>query len=166
MARDVKSPNAMAGYQAFIDANDQLNGIIVLQYAPYAGGGGEIFWLTNRRGFDIPVVTVRYTLWNFGAKNHEREGTPAYIAQQLKQQAHNRFSVIAVHAWSNFRDTGNSLDLLGENKYGNLNGASAARLLMNHLGDTVEIVNPQELIWRIRMHYRPEQTMRYLNRDH
>src|SRR5690606_5669418 len=95
MARDVKSPNAMAGYQAFIDANDQLNGIIVLQYAPYAGGGGEIFWLTNRRGFDIPVVTVRYTLWNFGAKNHEREGTPAYIAQQLKQQAHNRFSVIA-----------------------------------------------------------------------
>src|SRR5690606_9712139 len=115
MARDVKSADAMAGYQAFIDANDQLEGIVVLQYSPYAGGAGEIFWLKNSAGYEIPVVTVRYSLWNFGTQNHEREGTPAYIAQQLTQQADNDFSLISVHAWSRFRDTGNSTDLIGEN---------------------------------------------------
>jgi len=163
MAKDVKSAEARAGYQAFIDANDQLEGIIAVQYTPYAGGAGEILWLTNQAGFDIPVVTIRYSLWNFGSSNHEREGTPAYIAQQLKQEADNDFSMISVHAWSRFRDTGNSTDLLGENTDGNLNGASAAKLLKNHLGDAFEVVNPQELIWRIRKAHRPEQTTEYLN---
>lgn len=162
MAKDLTSTDAMAGYQAFIDANDQLEGIVALQYSPYAGGAGQIFWLKNSAGFEIPVVTVRYSLWNFGSYNNEREGTPAYIAQQLTQQADNDFSLIGVHAWSKFRDTGNSTDLLGENTDGDLNGASAAKLMKNHLGDEFEVVNPQELIWRIRMHYKPEQTEQYL----
>ncbi|SEL40242.1 GxGYxYP domain-containing protein [Parapedobacter koreensis] len=163
MAKDAKSADAQEGYQAFIDANDQLEGIVVLQYAPYAGGGGEIFWLRNSAGYDIPVVTVSYSLWNFGSQNHEREGTPAYIAQQLAQQATSDFSIVAVHAWSAFRDTGNSTDLLGENSDGDLRGASAAKLVKKHLGDDFEVVNPQELIWRIRKQYKPEQTEQYLN---
>lgn len=163
MAKDVKSADAMAGYQAFIDANDQLEGIIVMQYSPYAGGAGEIFWLKNSAGYEIPVVSVRYSLWNFGPQNQAREGTPAYIAQQLKEQTDNDYSVIAVHAWSKFRDTGNSTDLIGENTDGDRNGAAAAKLMKNHLGDDFEVVNPQELIWRIRKHYKPEQTEQYLN---
>lgn len=162
MAKDVKSADALAGYQAFIDANDQLEGIVLLQYSPYAGGAGEIFWLKNSAGFEIPVVTARYSLWNFGGQNHAREGTPAYIAQQLKQQTDNNFSVISVHAWSKFRDTGSSTDLIGENTDGDRNGASAAKLLKNHLGDEFEVINAQEMIWRIRRHYKPEQTERYL----
>lgn len=163
MAKDVTSAAAMEGYQAFIDANDQLEGIVVVQYAPYAGGAGEIFWLENTAGFEIPVVTVRYSLWNFGAQNNPREGTPAYIAQQLKETSDNDFSMISVHAWSRFRDTGNSTDLIGENIDGDRNGASAAKLMANHLGQAFEVVNPQELIWRLRKHYKPEQTEQYLN---
>lgn len=34
--------------------------------------------------------------------------------------------------------------------------------MKNHLGDGFEVVNPQELIWRIRKQYRPEQTEEYL----
>ncbi|WP_028296320.1 GxGYxYP domain-containing protein [Olivibacter sitiensis] len=162
MAKDVSSANALEGYKAFIDANDQLEGIIVMQYSPYAGGAGAIYWVENSAGFEIPIVTVAYSLWNFGSYNNEREGTPAYIAQKIIQQTDSKFNAVAVHAWSSFRDTGNSTDLLGENTDGSLRGASAAKLLKNHLGEDYELVNPQELIWRIRKEYKPEQTEKYL----
>lgn len=162
MALDVGSVDAMAGYQAFIDANNQLEGILAVQYTPYAGGEGEIFWLKNKLGYDIPIITGKYSLWNFGTQNHPREGTPAYIAHQLQQQDDDKYSLINVHAWSLFRDTGNNTDLIGENEGGDLKGPSAAKLMKNHLGEEFEVINPQELIWRIRKHYRPEQTEEYL----
>lgn len=84
MAMDVKSVASKEAYQAFVDANDRLEGIIALQYSPYAGGGGEVFWVTNKNGYDIPVITVRYSLWD---RIHEREGSPDFIASKLKAEA-------------------------------------------------------------------------------
>jgi hypothetical protein len=163
IAHDVMSDASKEGFQAYIDANDQLEGIVAIQYSPYAGGEGEIMWLTNKKGYDIPVITVKYSLWNFGNRNTEREGTPAYVADRLTNEAgQESFSLISVHAWSRFRDIGNSNDPLDENNYGNLNGASAATLLMNHLGDDFQVVSVQELIWRARMNYRKEQTEKFL----
>ena len=162
MAKDVKSAAAKEGYQAFIDANDQLEGLVVLQYSPYAGGKGDIIWLKNKQGYEIPVISIRYTLWNFGNVNHEREGTPAYIAQKLTADSENKFSVIGVHAWSKFRNIGKGTDPITENTDGDLDGASAAKLMRNHLGIDFETVNVQELIWRIRMSHNKEETERYL----
>ena len=45
MAMDVKSEAAKEAYQVYVDANDQLEGIVVLQYSPYAGGEGEVLWV-------------------------------------------------------------------------------------------------------------------------
>lgn len=164
MALDVDSPAAKEGFQAYVDANDQLEGIIAMQYSPYAGGEGQIFWVTNKAGYDIPVVTIKYSLWNFGTYNSAREGTPAYIANKLKSEASDQsFSVISVHAWSSFSDIGNSNDELAENTNGTLNGASAAKLCTNHLGDNFEVITVQEMMWRIRMANRPEQTKKYLS---
>ena len=87
MAMNVKSEAAKEAFQAYVDANDQLEGIVALQYSPYAGGEGDVIWVTNKAGYDIPVITVKYSLWNFGNRNAEREGTPAYIAGRLKQEA-------------------------------------------------------------------------------
>ncbi|UIR57449.1 hypothetical protein LZQ00_06420 [Sphingobacterium sp. SRCM116780] len=162
MAKDVKSAAAKEGYQAFIDANDQLEGLVVLQYSPYAGGKGEVIWLKNKQGYEIPVISIRYSLWNFGNVNHDREGTPAYIAQKLTADGDNKFSVISVHAWSKFTDIGKGTDPLAENNDGNLGGASAAKLMNNHLNADFEQVNVQELIWRIRMNHDKEATERYL----
>lgn len=163
MAKDVKSADAMAGYKAFVDGNDQLEGIVVMQYSPYAGGNGEIFWVTNKQGFDVPVITVKYSLWNFGNQNTAFEGTPAYIASKLKTDTKNPFSVVAVHAWSTFKDMGANTDPLAENASGgNMKGAGAAKLCTNHLGSDFEVVNVQELIWRVRNQYKPEQTSKYL----
>lgn len=148
MAMDVKSVASKEAYQAFVDANDRLEGIIALQYSPYAGGGGEVFWVTNKNGYDIPVITVRYSLWD---RIHEREGSPDFIASKLKAEAQvESFSAICVHAWSRFE--------------GNAHGAAAARLCAGKLDGRFEVVNMRELVWRLRMSRHPEQTLEYLNK--
>ena len=163
IAQDVFSSEAIRGFKAFVDANDMLEGIVVTQYTPYAYGQGNIFWIKNQNGFDIPVITVKYSLWNFGNTNTAWEGTPAYVAGKLKAEAGDiSFSLIAVHAWSNFKDTGNANDVLAENQGGNKNGASAAKLCAGHLDNRFETVSVQELIWRIRMLYKESQTKQYL----
>ena len=148
MAMDVKSAASKEAYQAFVDANDRLEGIIALQYSPYAGGGGEVFWVTNKNGYDIPVITVKYSLWD---RIHEREGSPDFIASKLKEEAQEEsFSVVCVHAWSRFE--------------GDTYGASAAKRCAERLDDRFEAINMEELVWRLRMSRRPEQTLDYLNK--
>lgn len=163
IAHDPCSPAAIEAYQAFVDANDQLEGIIAIQYAPsYAGAGGEILWVTNKQGYDIPVITVSYSIWNFGEQNRERDGSPTYIASKLNEQD-DKFSAVIVHAWSEFTDTGDSTDAIAENVNGGIRGASAAEMCNRRLDEDYQAVSMQELIWRIRMEYRPEQTQRFLN---
>lgn len=147
MAMDVKSEAAKEAYRAYVEANEQLEGIIALQYSPYAGGAGEVFWVRNKAGYDIPVITVGYSLWN---RVHEREGNPAFIASQLEKEARDEsFSVVCVHAWSRFDR--------------NVYGAAAAKQCMELLDDRFEVVNMHELVWRLRMSHHPEQTRKYLN---
>jgi hypothetical protein len=164
--QDPKSKASLETYQALVDANDQLEGIVAIQYAPsYAGGAGEILWVTNKKGFDIPIITVRYSIWNFGSVNQTRDGTPTYVAHQLNNlQSSDKFSAVIVHAWSSFTDIGDSQDELAENASGgHVYGASAAEMCNRRLSSDFEAVSMQELVWRIRMEYRPEQTQKYLN---
>lgn len=166
IAHDPKSDAAKETYQAFVDANNQLEGIVAIQYTPsYAAGAGDIIWVTNKEGYDIPVVMVRYSIWNMGDNNAERDGTPTYVANKLNSESEDsKFSAIIVHAWSAFKDTGASQDELAENESGgDVRGASAAEMCVRRLNNDYEVVNMQELIWRIRMHYKPEQTEKYLN---
>jgi len=154
---DAKSDNAKVAYQKFIEANDQLEGIIVVQYVPYNGGNGEIYWYKNSKGIEIPVITVRYTIWNFGANESIGQGTPAFIASKIKKDQPD-FSLVDVHAWSSFADIGSSDDLLGETSSGNVYGAGAAVLCQKRLPGNVKCVSLQEMIWRMRMKHRPDQT--------
>lgn len=167
IAYDPKSAASKEAYQAFVDANDQLEGIVAIQYSPsYAGGLGDIMWVTNKDGYDIPIVTVRYSIWNFGAVNHTRDGSPTFVANKLNAEpADSKFSAVIIHAWSSFSDTGSSTDELAENAPGgSAIGASAAEMCLRRLDkNTFEAVSMQELIWRIRMHYKPDQTKKYLN---
>jgi hypothetical protein len=72
------------------------------------------------------------------------------------------FSLVDVHAWSAFSDTGTSTDLLSEDSNGEFYGATAAKWCMNRLKSNIKVVNVEELLWQIRMHYRPEQTKEIL----
>ena len=160
MAIDVLSESAKEAYQAYIDANAHLEAILAFQYSPYAGGEGQILWLKNSKGYDIPIITAHYTLWNFGDENHLLEGTPRYIAECLTDD----FSVVGVHAWSNFSRHSLTDDMLIENKGGTLHGAQAAKLCADHLSDEFCVVNFQELVWRLRMKHSPKQTQKYINK--
>jgi len=165
MAQDLNSPAALEGFNVFAKANDQLEGIVAIQYSPYAGGKGNILWATNRNGVDIPIITAKYSLWNKGPINKNNEGTPAFVANRLKaEEREESFSLISVHAWSKFNDCGMTADELEENHGGNLNGASAAKLCKKHLNDNFETVSVHELIWRVRATYRPEQTAQLLSK--
>lgn len=157
---DVDSDNAKEAYQSFISANDDLDGIIVIQYSPYAGGNGKIMWFTNKRGVHIPVITVRYSIWNFGPGiNYESEGAPEYIASKYNDMVlgspENTFSVTSIHAWSSFPS--------GEDSGLNVCGVGSASLCQEKLNGNIKIVNIEELIWQLRMHVYPEETRRVLN---
>ncbi|MCF0176076.1 MAG: hypothetical protein HUJ94_04495 [Bacteroidales bacterium] len=162
MGHDVTSSSAKEAYQAFIDANDQLEGIVSVQYSPYAGGRGEIMWFKNKAGYNIPVITLAYCIWNHGTSNQERQGSPAWIANLMNTGSH-QFNAVGVHAWSNFTNIGAaSGDFTGEcTGNGTIKGAGAARLCAMRLKD-VENVSIQELIWQLRMQKYPEETKNFL----
>ncbi|MFI3333146.1 MAG: hypothetical protein SNG81_09090 [Rikenellaceae bacterium] len=165
MAMDVTCEASQEAYGAYIKANDQLEGIIAMQYTPYAGGQGEIMWFENSRGIDIPVVTIKYSLWNFGDKNNQREGSPRYIASRINAEDDTSpFSLVCVHAWSSFADIDNGT--LTDQSTATLRscvGAGAAQLCTNDLDrNQTMVVGVEEMIWRIRMHYRKEQTLELL----
>ena len=144
------SQEAMEAYQAFVDANDQLEGIVVIQYSPYTGGDGEIRWCTNSQGYDIPVITARYALWK-GLPTSVGGGNPKEVSDKMKEREPSgaaSFSLCSVHAWSDFA--------------GNRSSDAAASCL-EQLPDRFQAVSAQELIWRVRMAYRPEQTRKYLS---
>jgi hypothetical protein len=164
MAKEfVGSEKAKEAYQTYIEENDQLIGLVALQYTPYAGGKGDIYWFKNKNGYDIPVITVKYSLWN-EPQNREREGTPKYIANRLGQDSNNPdFNLVCIHAWSHFSDQGKDCDELVETKPGEVMGSDVATLLTNHLDDSYEVVSLEEMIWQLRMKHYPEQTKKYLD---
>lgn len=144
------SQDAMEAYQAFVDANDQLEGIVVIQYSPYTGGRGEIRWCTNKKGYDIPVISVKYTLWK-GLSTDDGGGNPQQVSESMNSRepsGRSSFSLCCVHAWSAFDGR---------------RSASAAQACLEQLPGDFKAVSTQELIWRVRMAYRPEQTRQYLS---
>lgn len=143
IATDVYSQKAQEAYKAFIEANDQLEGIIAIQYSPYNGGHGKIFWETNSAGYDIPVVTAKYSLWQGGS---DGQGDPATIASAINS-GQDSLALICVHAWSDFDGK---------------RASSAALSCLKNAGASFKPANVQELIWRIRMRHRKEQTLKYL----
>jgi hypothetical protein len=157
------------GYQAMIDANDQLDAIFTIAYNPYPDSSEDIQWFSNRNGIDIPVIRTTYAIWNLGDHNDLDQGTPAYIAQKLNQHK-NQFNLICLHSWSKFRDIGTSPNTLGENipnqddySFGAcIHSSGAAELCIKRLDDKFKVVSLEELVWRIRMKYRPDQTKQLL----
>jgi len=52
---------------------------------------------------------------------------------------------------------------LTEDSNGKYYGATPAKWCMNRLNSKVKVVNTEELLWQIRMHYRPDQTKELLS---
>lgn len=83
-----------------------------------------------------------------GGEPDPGQGSPAEIAARMKAlNAGLSHDLVCVHAWSDFSGK---------------KGAAAALQCISAAGDSYKAVSVQELIWRIRMKERKEQTLRYL----
>jgi hypothetical protein len=153
ICKNVNSKDAQRAYQLYAEEMEGLTGMIAVQYSPYNGGQGKIYWVKNKKGIEIPVVTAHYQLWaNLTKKG---SGDPATIASLINQPEDNkiRFDWTIVHAWSKFSNDGTAPAT---------RGAEPVKWCVDKLDNKATVVNIEELLWRIRMEHNPEQTQKVI----
>ncbi len=171
----IDSPEAHKAYEVFASQTDGLLAILAYQYAPYEGGAGKIFWVKDRNGIEVPVITARYSIWEH-ANNRDRSGTPAKIAREIRQTVEKtprqhtpRYDWVIAHAWSYFKQTPgadeNAENMQQENAVaaGGVRGYSPVTWCAERLPASVRVVSPEELVWRIRMQHDPSQTRKLIS---
>jgi hypothetical protein len=177
LVRECDSPDALKAYSTFAGQTDGLAAILVIQYDPYEGGLGKIFWVKDRRGVDIPVICARYSIWA-GRPDSASSGTPAKIADLLSRRdgdkgegPETRFDWVVVHAWSFFRQSSSNSPTAEELSEPELaqgrgqRGYSPAVWAAHRLPGWLHVVGPEELAWRLRMKHNPGQTKLFLAED-
>ena len=148
---DVNSQEAIDAYKIYAEEIENLTGMIAVDYAPYHGGGGNVMWVENSNGVEIPVVTAKYSLWyNLGGS---RAGGPEQVASAINGDVENSDSPqmewTAVHAWSEFENPSDATE--------SATGVEPVKWTIDRLNDNINVVSPEELLWRIR-HKRQETT--------
>jgi len=160
ICRDVSSQDAQDAFQIYAEEMEDITGMLAVQYFPYELDG-KIYWKKNRKGIDIPVVTSRYSIWDEVNKHRPRAGTPEFIsslinrdviaAREDKEKPDNCLTWTIVHAWSDFSKSSKVVP-------GPAIGFNPVQVSEEMLIDGIKTVSANELLWRIRMKYRPEQT--------
>lgn len=157
ICKDVNSEAALEAYRIYAEEMTGITGMIAVQYYPYELSG-EIIWVSNKEGVDIPVVAARYGLWDDVDLNRPRCGTPDYIASLINRDYTTEtgkkepfLSWTIVHAWSDFSHTS---PLTQQPAIGFNPVETSSQMLVK----PIKRVSTNELLWRIRMKYRPEQT--------
>lgn len=169
------SPDAHKAYEVFAGQTDGLLAILVFQYSAYEAGAGRIFWVKDRNGVEVPVITARYSIWEH-ANNRERAGTPAKVAREIRQTVEKtapaqlpRYDWVIAHAWSCFKHAPgtdeNAENMPPENvaTEGGVRGYSPVTWCAVRLPASVRVVSPEELVWRIRMQHDPSQTKKLIS---
>lgn len=170
LSRHVDSKDAKEAYAIFAREIPSLTGMLAIDYSPYEEGNGEIYWIENAEGIEIPVVTAKYSLW--ANSRFERSGTPVKVARMINEDAaaarqkNEPFHIwTSVHAWSGFHEnwTADEDDENGEyDRDGTQAGVAPTYWCTKRIDSTIKVVSPDELVWRIRMAHRPEQTRKVL----
>jgi len=158
---NVASKEAQEAFRIYAEELEDITGMLAVQYFPYELDGG-IYWKKNKKGIDIPVVTARYSIWDEVNKERPRAGTPEFVASLINRDAtyansqkEHTLSWTIVHAWSDFSKSSK----VTENP---AIGFNAVKASANMLINEVHTVSANELLWRIRMKFRPEQTNSFL----
>jgi hypothetical protein len=166
---EVRSPEAHEACEVFAAQTDGLLAIFAYQYSPYEAGAGETFWVPDRNGIEVPVITARYSIWEH-ANSRERAGTPAKVAREIRQTVDEtppsqpRYDWVIGHVWSYFKPAPGT-DEDAENMpqenapaAGGVRGYTPVTWCADRLLPGIRVVNPEELVWRIRMQHDPAQT--------
>jgi hypothetical protein len=134
-AKDWDAPASKRAYRALAQEAQDLRGVFALQYHPYADGKGTINWYGNAR-HRLPVLAALTSIWDHPPNAHF--GPPRHAAKLVNQWAsqpvrrpEDRFTWVAIHAWSEFDGVG---------------GYGAALKCAAQLNPDVKVVNPHQLI--------------------
>jgi hypothetical protein len=167
------SPEALKAYEVIARQTDRLLGILVFQYDRYEAGAGRTFWVKDKNGVEIPVVTARYAVWEH-ANGRARAGTPAKVAREIRETIEKSagegplYDWVITHAWSYFKHApgpDENAENLPEGRAlasGGIRGYTPVTWCAERLPAEVTVVRPEELLWRIRMKYTPDQTRKAL----
>jgi hypothetical protein len=169
------SADALKAYATFASQTDGLVAILVFQYSPYEGGEGRVYWVADRAGVEIPVITARYSIWAH-SNDRPRSGTPARVAHEIDKSVMNapaaelpRYDWVIDHVWSYFRQAPGS-DEDAENMpqrddqlRGGVRGLTPVQWCAEGLPASIRVVCPEELAWRVRMKHNAAATMRVIN---
>jgi hypothetical protein len=165
------SADARKAYGTFAAQTDGLLAILVFQYDSYEAGGGEVFWVKDRNGVEIPVVSARYSIWEH-QNGRERSGTPSKVAREIRETVERtrlpRYDWVNVHVWSYFREApgtnedGEDMPQEGAAGRGGVRGYAPATWCASRLPPTIAVVSPEELIWRVRMKHNAGQTIKLI----
>jgi len=166
----IDSRDARKACRVFAGQTDGLLAILAFQYYPYEGGAGSTFWVTDRNGIEVPVVSARYSIWE-NTNNRERAGTPAKVAREIRQTVDTsapaqlpRYDWVIAHVWSYFKyapGTDEDAENMPQDNAaanGGVRGYAPVTWSAQRLPDNVRVVSPEELLWRIRMQHNPTQT--------
>jgi hypothetical protein len=169
-----ESPDARKACEVFASQTEGLLAILAFQYAPYEGGAGKIFWVRDRDGIEVPVITARYSIWEH-ANDRERAGTPGKVAREIRQTVEKsaaaqlpRYDWVISHVWSYFKhapgndENAENMPQEKEAQKG-ARGYSPVLWCAERLGPDVRVVSPEELVWRIRMNHDPSQTKKLIS---
>jgi GxGYxYP putative glycoside hydrolase C-terminal domain/GxGYxY sequence motif in domain of unknown function N-terminal len=165
-----ESPDARKAFEVFASQTDGLWAIFVFQYSPYEAGAGKTFWVKDRNGIELPVITARYSIWEH-SNMRARSGTPAKVAREIQQTVVQtpreelpRYDWVIAHVWSYFKESPgtdeNAEDISQENVTANnrFRGYSPVVWCAERLPANIRVVSPAEMIWRMRMKHAPTQT--------
>lgn len=162
ICHNVSSAASQEAFDIYAREMEGITGMLAVQYFPYELGG-QIYWKKDKRGIEIPVVTATYSLWNEVNSHRPNCGTPEYVASlinrktsMLKSKGENDLSWTIVHAWSDFSKSSKVTPLPAVG----FNPVKAAEHLLDN---QIQPVSSNELLWRIRMKYKEDQTKTLLN---
>jgi hypothetical protein len=172
------SSEARKAYEVFAGQTDGLLAVLVFQYSAYEAGAGQTFWVKDRNGIEVPVITARYSIWEH-ANRRERAGTPAKIAREIRETVEKappgqlpRYDWVIDHALSWFKKASgadeNAEDMPQEDAVakGGVRGYSPVTWCAERLPASIRVVSPEELVWRIRMKHDPPQTKKLMGQLH
>jgi hypothetical protein len=172
----VDSLDARKACEVFAGETEGLLAILAFQYDPYEGGAGKAFWVKDRNGIDLPVITARYSIWEH-ANARARAGTPAKIAREIRQTIEKtpsaqlpRYDWVIDHVWSYFRrapgtdEEAENMEQRRAEANGGQRGYTPVTWCVERLPKNIRVVGPEELAWRLCMQHNPAQTKRLLQK--
>jgi len=152
ICKDRKSPEAMRAYKIFAEEIENLTGMMAVPYSTYEDDKGEVIWVKNKKGVDIPVVCPKYVVWAGWKLNNS--GNPDKIAALINADASQPGFMATssmVHVWSYFtRDENGNVHDAKAGDEGAVRGVTPIAWGVEKLDKDIRVVPYEELLWRIR----------------